>query len=272
MLSFSFSTKEQKNRDPLESVRARLEPLDIKAVIPYLIEKTTHVVATKRNTAKGLQALINAKYIVTDSFVDAVVDAATPSDPDDPEAISRLEEDYDAAWPDPLQRLPPPGKEPSQRPAAYFAPDDRRANVFEGYTFVFCDRTQYENLQSPINNGGGKALMYELDFGKTSVQEVVRYIKRVAGEKGTGEFEDQSEGKGVVLVRFRGPKGMEDWSIELGNEVARALDQRLIEQSEFLDAILVNDASGLRRPLPEEDDVAPSNPQESTGSSLSAKT
>ncbi|KAI9872672.1 MAG: hypothetical protein M1830_001310, partial [Pleopsidium flavum] len=254
VLSFSFSSKEQKSKDPLIPVRARLEDLDIKAIIPYVIDKTTHVVANKRNTAKGLQALINAKYIVTDSFVDALVYAATPTDLDEPESLSPLEEDFDANWPDATQHLPAPGKEPRPRAAAFFAPDPKRSNVFEGYTFVFADLTQFETLQAAIANGGGKALYYELEMGKTSVEDLVRYVKNVAGEKGLGEFEDGSEGKGVVVVRFRGKKEYENWAVELGNEVAIRLDQRLIEQSEFLDAILTNDASILRKPLPEEED------------------
>lgn len=271
VLSYSFSTKEQKNKDPLAPVRARLDGLDVKAVLPYIVGETTHVVASKRNTAKGLQALVNGKPIVADSFVHAVVEVARPRDPNDPESASALEEDYDGAWPDASKHLPPPGKEPSRRPAKYFMPNSERANIFDGYTFVFCDTIQFENLQAPITNGGGKALMYNLQFGKTSALEMVRFLKDLAGEEGTGEFEDGSRGKGVVLVRFRGKDEMEEWSIELGNEVARALDQRLIEQNEFLDAILINDASVLRRPLPEEDDVGPAQPQpvERTGRCLS---
>ncbi len=254
VLTFSFSSKEQKSKDPLVPVRARVEDLDIKAITSYIIDKTTHVVANKRNTAKGLQALINAKYIVTDSFVDALVYAATPTDLDEPESLSPLEEDFDSNWPDAAQHLPAPGKEPRPREATVFAPDPKRAQVFEGYTFVFCDLTQFENLQAPIANGGGKALYYELVLGETSVEDLVRYVKNVAGEKGLGEFDDGSEGKGVVVVRFRCKKEFEQWAVELGDAVAIQLDQRLIEQSEFLDAILLNDASILRKPLPEEED------------------
>ncbi|KAH0565369.1 hypothetical protein GP486_001234 [Trichoglossum hirsutum] len=254
VFSFSFSTKEQKNRDPLASIHARLEPLDIKAVLPYIIEKTTHVVATKRNTAKGLQALINARYIVTDTFIDTLVLAATPELPDDPESLSPLEADFDGSWPDALSHLPAQSKEPSQRSSQCFAPDARRANVFEGYTFVFCDNVQYENLHPPIANGGGKALLFELCMGETTAEEVVRYVKSAAGDKGTGKLDNQGREKGVVVVRFRGKKGWEAWSIEIGNEVARKLDQRLIEQSEFLDAILINDPSVLCKTLPEEEE------------------
>lgn len=76
----------------------------------------------------------------------------------------------------------------------------------------------------------------------------------MAGEKDLGEFKDGSVGKGVVLVRFRGKKEYQDWAIELGDQLAIALNQRMIEQSEFMDAILENTANNLRRPLQEEDD------------------
>ncbi|KAI9832611.1 MAG: hypothetical protein M1826_001561 [Phylliscum demangeonii] len=252
IFSFSLSSKEEKHKDPLAAARARLEPLDIKAAMPYLVGKTTHVVATKRNTAKGLQALINGKYIVMDAFVDAVCKAATPREPDDPESVSPLEEDYDGAWPRELDYLPPHKNEPVQRPAECFAPNEKRANVFEGYTFVFCDQVQFDSLQPTITNGGGKALIYKLDRGKTTVHDVVQYIESISGKKGAVALDGGSSRSRVVLIRFRCDKDMEDWSIELGNDIARALDQRLIEQNEFLDAILLNDASGLRKPLPVE--------------------
>ena len=254
VLSFSLSSKELKGgKDPLVAIRNRVEDLDIKAVLPYIIDKTTHVVSTKRNTAKGLQALINAKNIVSNSFVDALVYVTTPGDLDEPESLSPLEEDFDGSWPDPLHHVPPKGHEPNERPVEFFNPDAARRSVFEGYTFVFCDPTQFESLQAPITNGGGKALQYELNPGSTSTDELVRYVKSVAGEKGVGEFEDGSEGKGVVVVKFRS-KEHPEWAAELCTQVALALDQRLIEQNEFMDAILMNDASVLRRPLLEEDE------------------
>ncbi|KAI9807832.1 MAG: hypothetical protein M1825_005137 [Sarcosagium campestre] len=254
--TFSFSSRDVKHKDALAPFKAKLEQLDIKVIMPYIIDQTTHVVAAKRNTAKGLQALINAKFIVTESFIEAVVEASTSSalDTDEAASTSPLEEDFDKNWPDALQHLPAQGKEPRQRPASYFAPNVERANVFEHYVFVFCDQTQFDNLQAPITNGAGKALIFDLKLGETTAEEIVRFIKDTAGEKGTGRFEDGSTGKGVVLVRFRGKKGHEDWCLALGNKVARILGQRLIEQSEFLDAIQINDASGLREPLAEEDE------------------
>jgi len=250
VFTFSPSSKEMKaGKDPLVNYRTRLEDLDIKLLVPYVIGATTHVVSTKRNTAKGLQALINAKYIVTETYIDAIIYATTPDNLDELESLSPLEEDFDANWPNAREHLPPKSKEPSERPTEDFDPMPERGNVFDGYTFVFCDPMQFEALQAPITNGGGKTLEYTLEPGKTSTPEVVGYVKKVAGEKGLGEFEDGSEGKGVVVVAFRGKKDLEEWAANLTIQIALALGQRLIEQSEFLDAILLNDASILRRPL-----------------------
>jgi len=82
------------------------------------------------------------------------------------------------------------------------------------------------------------------------VADFVGYVKGIAGEKGLGEFEDGSEGKGVVVVRFNPVKGAgTEWYSDFNRQVSLFLDHRLIEQNEFLDAILGNDASVLRRPL-----------------------
>jgi hypothetical protein len=217
----------------------------------YIVDHTTHVVQRKRNTAKGLQALVNGKYIVDDSYIDALVYAATPGDLENDESLCPLETDFESAWPDPNQHLPPPGKEPTQRPAAAFAPNSARLNVFEGYTFIFGDPAQFENLQGPINNGQGKALLYEVEDGVTTAADIVRFIKKAAGRKGVGG--ERHASGGVVLVRFRSKGDLEQWSIDVGNEVALMSDQRVIEQREFLDAILGNDASPLCRPLPTEE-------------------
>ena len=148
-----------------------------------------------------------------------------------------------------MQHVPPKGKEPNERPFEAFAPNPERANVFEGYTFVLCEKGQFESLQGPITNGGGKAMYFGLKPGQTTTDELVGYVKNVAGEKGLGELEDGSEGKGVVVVKFRGAKEDFEWAAELVRSSSLALDLRFIEQNEFMDAILMNDASVLRRPL-----------------------
>ncbi|QQK43685.1 DNA damage response protein RcaA [Penicillium digitatum] len=251
ILTLSASSKQVRGEDPLAHVRSRLEDLDIKTIMDYIVDHTTHVVQRKRNTAKGLQALVNGKYIVDDSYIDALVYAATPADLENDESLCPLEIDFKLAWPDPNQHLPPPGKEPTQRPAAAFAPNSARLNVFEGYTFIFGDPAQFENLQGPINNGQGKTLFYQVEDGVTTAPDIVRFMKKAAGGKGVGG--ERHGSGGVVLVRFRSKGDLEQWSIDVGNEVALMTDQRVIEQREFLDAILGNDASPLCRALPAEE-------------------
>lgn len=255
-MTFSFSKKDTRDgRDPLANIRVQLEQLDIKTIIPYISGTTTHVVQTKRNTAKGLQALINAKYIVTNGFIDALIEATTPNNLMEEESTSLLEEDFNKYWPDATRYLPAKSKEPNERPAEYFAPNPARNNIFEGYSFVFCEHVQYEALLAPITNAGGKAYIFEIELGRTKATEIVRFVKEHAGEKGLGEFEDDSVGKGVVVVRFRGGGDeYQQWALDVGNQVAVALGQRLIEQSEFMDAILSNDAKMLRKALEFEDE------------------
>ncbi|KAK1826208.1 hypothetical protein QBC39DRAFT_364914 [Podospora conica] len=251
VLSFSFTNKELR-ADPWETLRQSLEQLDIKYSSEYET-LTSHVVSKKRNTSKGLQALINGKYIVTDTFINAIVEAATP--PADPEegTLSPLERDYEGNWPNPINHLPPRGEEPSDRPADAYAPNEKRQDVFEGYTFVFYEQKQYDNIFAAITHGKGKALYKEVTPGKTDVDDFIRYVKEVAGEKGMGSFEDGSEGKGVVVVRYVPAKGDDyEWYAQFLTTFAQRLDHRPIDQREFLEAILACDASMLRRPLEED--------------------
>jgi nibrin len=251
-LTFSFGLKEAKS-DPYQTLYELLGPLDIKVLVEYQCGLTTHLAAKRRNTPKGLQALIDGRFIVhSDTFINAIIAAATPvsQSEEDGDAKSSLEEDWDANFPDPLKYLPPRGEEPTLRDDSAYAPNPDRKEVFEGYTFIFYEKRQFETLLSPITEGRGKALYREVIPDETEVEDFVRYVKGVAGEKGLGEFEDGSEGRGVVVVRFNPVKGPgTEWFADFNRQVALYLDHRLIEQNEFLDAILGNDASGLRRPL-----------------------
>lgn len=202
--------------------------------------------------------MINGRYIVTESFLDAVVQVADVADAETDS--SALEQDFDRYWPNAMEHLPPPGGEPVQHPDATYAPDAGRKDIFEGYTFIFYDQSQYNNLLAPITDGGGKALMEQVNPGETDVDDFIRYVKSVAGEKGLGSFEDGGEGKGVVLVRYVPAKGAHvEWYTDFFTSVSLRLDHRPIEQSEFLEAILIRDASILRRPLEIE---SPTNTQE----------
>lgn len=262
VLSFSFTGKELRN-DPWVQVREQLEQLDIKYSSEYE-PATSHVITKKRNTSKGLQALINGKYIATDTFITAVVEAATTPADEDASAPSALERDFDGNWPNPLKHLPPRGEEPSDRPVEAYGPDDRRLEVFDDYTFVFYEQKQYETLFPVITTGKGKALLKEVSPGETDIDDFIRYVKGVAGEKGLGSFEDGSEGRGVVVVRYLPAKGADfDWFADFLTSVALRLDHRPIDQREFLEAILACDATMLRRPLEEESQPAsaPARPQ-----------
>ncbi|KAH6675377.1 FHA domain-containing protein [Plectosphaerella plurivora] len=268
-LAFSFSNKTLKP-DTVDKLRVRLEQLDVKFSLDYQVGHTTHVVSKKRNTSKGLQALINGKYIVTDAFVDALEEAATIHDP---EQGSALEGDFDGNFPDPLQYLPPRGGEPVERPNSAYAPNDDRQEVFDGYTFVFYDRGQYDTLLAPITNGKGKALYSEVKPNETSVDDFILFVKTEAGEKGLGSFEDGSEGRGVVVVRFIPAKGEHmDWLTRFFTDVSQRLDHRPIEQNEFLEAILENNAAILRRALePEASQPGPSGPYTSSASNQASQ-
>ncbi|KAG0645441.1 hypothetical protein D0Z07_8660 [Hyphodiscus hymeniophilus] len=246
-LTFSFTAKEAR-AGPFTALYERLGPFDIKVLPEFKRGITTHLVAKKRNTSKGLQALIDGKYIVhDDSYIKALVVACTAANN---ESKSPLEIDFDGNFPDPLEYLPPRGGEPTQRDASAYSPNPVRQNMFEGYTFVFYEKRQYENLQAPIFDGGGKAVIHDVVAYETTVEEFVGLVKKDAGEKGLGSFEDGSEGKGVVVVRFNPSEGTgSDWYTNFNNEVSLRLDHRLIMQNEFLDAILGTDASVLRRPL-----------------------
>lgn len=249
VLTFSFTSKELQTQ-PLTTLQDRFEQLDIKLLTEYHAQHTTHVVSKKRNTAKGLQALINGKYIVTESFLDAVVQAAASQDSEDGTTTSLLEQDFGQHWPNAMDHLPPRGGEPVQHPDETYAPDLGRRAIFEGYTFIFYDESQFNNLLAAITNGGGKGVLEKAIPEMTEVDDFIRAVKSVAGEKGLGSFNDGSEGKGVVLVRYVPAKGPQvAWYAEFFTAVSLRLDHRPIEQSEFLEAILTKDASILRRPL-----------------------
>ncbi|KAK3391506.1 hypothetical protein B0T20DRAFT_423906 [Sordaria brevicollis] len=256
VLSASF-TKREVESGAWERLRDQLEQLDIKYTGVY-DQLTTHVVSKKRNTARTLQALVNGKHIVTEGFVNAIVEAATVSDDAEEGTPSALESTFDEAWPNATDYLPPRGDEPTQRPATDYAPEERRQEVFAGYSFVFYNQKQHENLAPVIQWGKGKAFLKEVVEGVTEVDDFVRYVKGIAGEKGAGPLEDGSDGKKVVVVRYAPGKGDDvEWWTNFYVSFARHLDHRPPDQKEFLEAILACDASLLRRHL--EEDTQPSS-------------
>ncbi|KIW07113.1 uncharacterized protein PV09_01988 [Verruconis gallopava] len=257
VFSVANLTKAEKSAaDPLSWFRSRLEPLDIKFVNEYIAGQTTHVVAPKRNIPAVLQGLIHARHVVTRDFVDAVVRAATEEPAADgvSEPRAPLEKDFDGAWPNAMNYVPPVAGEPVKRDASFLTPNHGRTNIFHGFTFVFCMKSQFEQLQPVIEAGGGKAILYEsFEEGRMNPHEFVTFVKSVAGDKSPGEISHSGEGKGVVVVRITTKNA--EWDAEFVQESDRQLNQRSIEQKELLDPILTLDTSGLRRRLMEEIDL-----------------
>ena len=249
ILTFNYTIKEGK-AGVLKPKQDRIQDLDIKVINEYVIGETTHLVASKRNTPKGLQALVQGRHIVAESYVDALIYAATPADLGGEENLSPLEQDFEVAWPKEEAHLPPPGKEPTLQPAEAYRPLPVRSNVFEDFIFVFGDSKQYETLMSAISVAQGKALLYKVIDGETTVDDLVEYMRNTAGQKGFGDADKETDRGGVVLVRWSGKEPYAEWASNLINATASRLDQRAIDQSEFLGAILANDAFLLRATIP----------------------
>ena len=254
VLTFVPSAKEVQ-AGALKAKQDRLQDLDIKVISEFVTGSTTHVISTKRNTPKGLQALIQAGYIVSESYVDALIYASTSADLGEEENLSPLEQEFDSSWPSEAAHLPPQGREPTARPAEAYAPDQQRSRVFEDFIFVFGDPKQYNTLLPPITLGQGKALLYDVAYGETAVDDLVKYMRNTAGQKGFGDADRATDQGGVVLVRWNGNDTHLEWTENLVNQVALKLDQRAIDQAEFLDAILANDAFVLRNTIPYESNV-----------------
>jgi hypothetical protein len=242
---FTFASKEAKGQS------AQLHALDIKTTKDFVYNQTTHVISLKRNLPKVLQGLVSARHIVTPDFLDAVISIATPqnTDPENYKA-SRLEEGFDDWWPKEKEFIPPFGAEPVARPEQMLEPDERRSEIFSGLIFIFLNEGQYNSLQEPIAGGGGKALLFHVQLGETTVDEYVQYVRSAAGQKSRAKGNDTR--LPVVTIRLSNfPDGMEEWATNFVTGVDQTLNQRSIQQNEFLDAILTNDASSLQKPAPE---------------------
>ncbi|KAF3762145.1 hypothetical protein M406DRAFT_347383 [Cryphonectria parasitica EP155] len=252
VISFSLS-KAEIEQGAMALIQETLEPIDIKYTTDNRLVDVTYVVSKRRNTSRVLQALINGQLVVNQTFTDAIAHAVQPELNDSNGAETcRLEKDFEGNWPDATKYLPPRTDGPgADQPDAAFAPDERRKEIFDGYTFVFYERKRYEELLPVLTSAKGKALLREVFPGKTDINDFIRYVKGIAGEKGLGEFEDGSEGRGVVVVRYVPPGEDADagWFLSFYNQVALRLDHRPIESRDLLPAILDVEPAQLRRPL-----------------------
>jgi hypothetical protein len=246
---FTYASKESKES---KARSARLHALDIKTSMEFVFNKTTHVVSLKRNLPKVLQALVTATPIVTGDFLDAVLAVAAPQDADPVNfKPSKLEEDFDVWWPKEKEYMPPVGAEPHPRPAYLLEPDETRSELFSGLIFIFLDASQFNSLEAPISGGGGKAMLFNIRFGETTVDEYADYVRNTAGEKMRSKNNDSGRLPVITIRLSNYPDGMEQWATDFVTGVDQALNQRSIQQNEFLDAIVTKDISSLQRPPPE---------------------
>lgn len=187
--------------------RNKVEAFDIKTIGTWTSE-TTHVVASKRNTAIGLQGLVNGRPIVTSDYLDAIEKVARQ--PTGSGERSPLEVNFDKNFPSPDDFLPPHQNEPVNRPIELYRPDERRGKLFDGWVFIFCDDTQYSNLLGPITDAHGKAEKFTLQYPNTIAPDIVDFVKK-RGHSGE-----------VVPVRFTYKKDM-DWGDNLVAECEKLL-------------------------------------------------
>lgn len=250
---FTYASKESKES---KSRSVQLHTLDIKTTADFVFDKTTHVVSAKRNLPKVLSGLTSAKHIVTTEYLDAVLRVAAPSvDEEDNYLPSKLEEDFDAWWPAEKDYIPAAGAEPVARPQEMLLPDSSRSEVFSGLTFIFLNEGQYSSLLDPVTGGGGKALLYDVRPGETTVEEYVDYVHSVAGKKRRGKPGDKLP---VITVRLPAyPDEMEEWATNFVTGVDQALGQRSVLQNEFLDVIITKDRATIQRPPAEVNTPAP---------------
>ncbi|KAL6712462.1 hypothetical protein ACN47E_000339 [Coniothyrium glycines] len=242
---FTYASKESREG---KTRSAQLHALDIKTSSEFQFDKTTHVVSAKRNLPKVLSGLTSGKHIVTTAFLDAIINvAATSIDEEQNYTPSKLEEDFDAWWPKEKNYIPDVGAEPVPQPHEKLSPDPTRSEIFSGLTFIFLNEGQFSSLLEPINGGGGKALLFDVQPGQTTVQEYVDYVHNVAGKK--RRVKSSNDMLPVITVRLPTyPDDMEAWATNFVPGVDQALNQRSILQNEFLDVIVTKDRASLQRP------------------------
>ncbi|RMY81709.1 hypothetical protein D0861_08199 [Hortaea werneckii] len=199
-------------------------------------------------------------WVVNYDWVDALAERTkrTGDDANGEPLNAPLEDDFDGNWPREDDYPVPVSQEPRPRPDDYLKPRPERMEVFQDFIFVFLSASQCESLMPVITSGGGKALLWEVQIGESKVEDVVDYVRQVAGgKKADKNFRlSQHEGRGgVVLVRINErDENWHHWTAPFMQELEQTLDQRAIPQGELLDPILTLDTSDLRRQLPESQD------------------
>lgn len=204
---------------------------------------------------------MDAKYIVSPSYIEDIKYAAAPSDMTVQESLCPLEIDFDSAWPDPVAYLPAPKSETTSKEDEAYAPDPARAHVFEHFTFIFCDHSKFDHFQPVITTGHGKALLYELEHGKTTAANIYEKMKQVAGRRGLG---GPDGGSHVGFMQLPRDGEHDEWVEQLEEETCRISGQKVVEYSRFLDAILRKDAASLIQEFPRSSEESTNLPEENT--------
>lgn len=179
-LSFSRNDREKKDPHFMTSIAKRVEHLDVKTIAAWVDGETSHAVAAKRNTSIGLRALVSGKPIVTAEFLSAIVEAAKAPPPDPTTGQLQycpLELDFDANFPDAAKYLPPKGSEPGNHSADLYKPDQRRMTLFDGWTFVLCEKKQFDALSGPITAAGGKTTIFHVVQDSTIPYELTKHVQ-----------------------------------------------------------------------------------------------
>lgn len=242
----SLPASGKKAKEHAVEAQSKFHGTDVKVVLDYVVNTTTHYISKKRNTPAALQALLQAKWLVADEFVDALAEVLQRAGPN---RESPLETDFDSNWPKEEDYITQSGAEPNPRPNELLKPNPARSEVFSNFTFVFLQQSQHDTLLPVITGGGGKALVYNADPETSSPDDAVQFIREVAGAKRLKQFKlSQQSGKGGVVV-VRANERDETGRVYM-RSINRALDQRSIEQNELLDPILTLDTTGLRQQLP----------------------
>lgn len=255
-LSISGVGKKKQKVEKLNDYRQKLVHTDIKITAEYLTQRTTHMISPKRNTPGCLQALVEARWIVMEGFVDALA-AATVRDggSNDGFGESKLEMDFEGNWPDEASFPIPISNEPVQRPAELCRPSEDRQGVFRDHIVVFTSQQRYDDLSPVINSGEGKAMIFDAEAEGWNVDAFVSHIKDAAGQKGGGPMNrSQYAGSGSIIVVSSGQD-------EFDEKLAIALHQRVIAANEFLDPILTLNTNPLHELLQYDSNSAPPSHQ-----------
>lgn len=150
----------------LEDVRKQCDLLDIRYSKEYLAE-TTHVVTSKYNTPKTLQALLEQKWIVGVPYIRALANQAD-------DMAKQIQSLPDVSWSSYL-----PQDEYSQLYGhAAFLPKAGRELSFAGLKFVFFEKKQCQALTAAIMAGSGQVLEYTGHLDKHEISSYLTSLLR----------------------------------------------------------------------------------------------